>query len=246
MNTDIKECIRRYELRWGVALTLRAALFDMDGVLYDSMPVHERSWLQAAHQNGLRMCAEDVYMMEGQTGSQTINQLVQRTHGRPATPEEIAHIYAQKTALFVQYNRGALIPDVERVLECLAVVTRVLVTGSSQDSLLDKLECNFPGVFSRDRMVTGRDVRHGKPHPEPYLMGVARAGCQPHEAIVIENAPRGVRSAHDAGCFTIAVNTGPLPDEVLWHEGADMVLPDMQSLLVVLPELLNRAIPLRS
>lgn len=239
MNTDIKTRISAYEARSGARFAPRAALLDMDGVLYDSMPIHERSWLEAAHMSGLAMDVADVYMMEGQTGSMTIGLLMQRTHGRDATADEVRTIYELKTRLFTEYNQGALIPDVERVLELLSPLVRVLVTGSSQDSLLGKLEANFPGVFSLERMVTGRDVRYGKPHPEPYLMGMERAGVAPHETIVVENAPRGVRSAHEAGCFTIAVNTGPLPDEVLWGEGADLVLPNMAVLAELLPDLLS-------
>jgi beta-phosphoglucomutase-like phosphatase (HAD superfamily) len=74
-------------------------------------------------------------------------------------------------------------------------------------------------------MVTAFDVKHGKPHPEPYLMGLEKAGVSASEAIVIENAPLGVEAAHAAGIYTIAVNTGPLSPKVLLDAGADIVLP---------------------
>jgi len=76
-------------------------------------------------------------------------------------------------------------------------------------------------------MVTGFDVKLGKPYPEPYLKGLQKAGIKPEEGIVIENAPLGVQSGHAAGIFTIAANTGPLADEVLKNAGADIVLPGM-------------------
>ena len=62
-------------------------------------------------------------------------------------------------------------------------------------------------------------------------MALEKAGLQPDEAIVVENAPLGVRSAKGAGIFTIAVNTGILSDDDLWQAGADVVLPDMEALL---------------
>ena len=74
-------------------------------------------------------------------------------------------------------------------------------------------------------MVTAFDVKHGKPHPEPYLMGLAKAGVSASEAVVIENAPLGVQAAHAAGIYTMAVNTGPLSPKVLLDAGADIVLP---------------------
>ena len=80
-------------------------------------------------------------------------------------------------------------------------------------------------------MVTAYDVKKGKPDPEPYLMALEKAGLQPNEAMVVENAPLGVRSAKGAGIFTVAVNTGILKDEDLWQAGADVVLADMAALL---------------
>lgn len=176
-------------------------------------------------------------MFEGQTGGYTINLLYQRTHGRDATEDERRLVYQMKSDLFARYNEGGCIPDAPRVVEATSSLTRVLVTGSSQPTLLQKVEQAYPQAFTRERMVTGLDVRIGKPDPEPYLMALAKAGVEPWQAIVVENAPRGVRSAHSAGCFTIAVNTGPLKDEVLAREGADIVLPNMAALLDILPEL---------
>ena len=106
----------------------------------------------------------------------------------------------------------------------------LVVTGSGQKSLIDKLNHTYPGRFSSDKMVTAFDVKYGKPNPEPYLMGLQKAGVQAHEAIVIENAPLGVRAGVQAGIFTIAVNTGPLPDEVLLQEGANLLYPSMSAL----------------
>jgi len=83
-----------------------------------------------------------------------------------------------------------------------------------------------------------RDVQHGKPHPEPYLMGLAKAGqLRPWQTFVVENAPLGVRAAVAAGIFTIAVNTGPLDPAVLADEGAALVFPSMTALAEAWPEL---------
>ena len=86
-----------------------------------------------------------------------------------------------------------------------------VVTGSGQRTLLDKLETDFKGLLHHELMVTSFDVKHGKPAPDPYLAGMQKTGVSPWETIVIENAPLGVQAAVAARCFTIAVNTGPLP-----------------------------------
>ena len=86
-------------------------------------------------------------------------------------------------------------------------------------------------------MVTGFDVKRGKPDPEPYLMGLEKAGVKAEEAIVVENAPLGVESAKGAGIFTIAANTGPLEDNILKEAGADIVLPGLQAVAQLLSSL---------
>mgnify|MGYP003619222916 FL=1 len=73
-------------------------------------------------------------------------------------------------------------------------------------------------------------MAEGKTHPAPYLIRVNRAGVQPWESFVVENAPMGVEASVAAGIFTIAVNTGPLPDSVLLGAGADILFPSMADL----------------
>lgn len=106
----------------------------------------------------------------------------------------------------------------------------MVVTGSGQLSLLERLEHNFPGTFHKELMVTAFDVKYGKPNPEPYLMALKKGGLKADEAVVIENAPLGVEAGHKAGIFTIAVNTGPLDGQVLLDSGADLLFPSMQAL----------------
>lgn len=207
----------------------KAVLFDMDGVLFDSMPNHAYAWSHAMTQYGLAMTREEVYMNEGRTGSATINILAQRFWGREATEEEKQLIYEAKSKVFNTCPEAKPMPG---ALETLQAVKEkglkiVLVTGSAQTSLLEKLERSYPGFFHQDLMVTGFDVTLGKPYPEPYLKGLQKAGIKPEEGIVVENAPLGVQAGHAAGIFTIAANTGPLADEVLKNAGADIVLPGM-------------------
>ena len=114
-------------------------------------------------------------------------------------------------------------------------IKRVLVTGSGQSSLLNRLNSDFPGAFSMDMRVTGRDVTKGKPSPEPYLKAMEIAGVKPNECIVIENAPLGVESGHASGAFTVGVNTGPIPEDELRAAGADIVFPSMKAFAEALP-----------
>lgn len=106
-----------------------------------------------------------------------------------------------------------------------------VVTGSGQRPLINRLMKDFGDYLDESHIVTAYDVKHGKPNPDPYLMGLQKAGnLKPWEAIVVENAPLGVKAGVAARIFTIAVNTGPLPDDVLKREGADLVISDMPTL----------------
>ena len=216
---------------------IKAVLFDMDGVLYDSMPFHVKAWSEVATRHGLAFDPGNFYLWEGRTGDSTINLLFNNTFGREASPGELKSLYEEKALLFNRYNDGRVMDGVAGVLEQVKTLglDTLLVTGSGQHSLLGKLETDFPGYFGKDKMVTAFDVQIGKPHAEPYLMGLQKAGVSAPEAFVVENAPLGIQSAKAAGLFTIAVNTGPLPDAILLDAGADLLFPNMSTLAREIP-----------
>ncbi len=205
----------------------------MDGVLFDSMPNHAAAWEEVMGQYGLDFTARDTYLQEGRTGESVITECYLKKYGEKPTKEYIEELYAEKTRLFEQQGAVKAIAGVAEVLQYLHEQGKQIwiVTGSGQLSLFDRLQEFFPNIFVRERMITAFDVKHGKPHPEPYQTAWKRSGVAQEEACVIENAPLGVRSAKAAGLFTIAVNTGILTREDLLREGADLVFDNMQQLL---------------
>ena len=227
------KAIQQYLQKHGFeAFAPKAVLFDMDGVLFDSMPYHARSWAQVCQASGLDMSEEEAYMHEGRTGAATINILARRLWHRDATEQEIEAIYREKCRLFNACPEAPKMPGAEAVLQRVkqAGLTIAVVTGSGQKSLLDRLFSNYPGYFTPEFVISSRDVKHGKPHPEPYLMALERLGLAPWQAVVVENAPLGVQAAVAAQVFTIAVNTGPLQPQVLLDAGADSLFPSMDAL----------------
>lgn len=241
-----KETINNYLQKQGFGeMNLKAVLFDMDGVLFNSMPNHAEAWHKTMAKFGFTLSREEAYMHEGRTGAGTINIVSLRERGYEATEEEIKQIYQAKSELFNQYPLAERMPGALEVLTKIkeAGLTPMVVTGSGQTSLLDRLNKNFPGIFQRELMVTAFDVKYGKPNPEPYLMALKKGGLQPNEAIVVENAPLGVQAGVAAGIFTIAVNTGPLPDEALLGQGANLLfhsMPDFNEHWSLLQEQLKK------
>lgn len=207
------------------------ALIDMDGTLYDSMGNHADAWVMACKEAGFDCTRDEFFLYEGRTGASTINLLALRQWGREATDDEKKKIYRIKTDCFNSLPSVAPMPGASELLSYMKEIgiRRVLVTGSGQSSLIDRLQADFPGAFSKDMMVTSSNVTHGKPHPEPYIRGLEFAGVAPTQAIAVENAPLGVESAAKAGVFTIGLTTGPIPASELYKAGAAVVYPSMKA-----------------
>lgn len=225
--------IKNYLGRHGYgAMNLKAVFFDMDGVLFDSMPWHARTWVEVMTAHGLPFTKEDAYMNEGRTGAGTIDLTMRKYLGRGATEEEIKSIYSEKTGAFCELPEAAPMPGALELVEKMhrdGLMTSV-VTGSAQKSLIDRIEHSYKSLFCHKCMVSAFDVKKGKPAPEPYLMALQKTGTEPWQGMVVENAPLGVEAGSKAGIFTVAVNTGPLADSVLWDAGADIVFSSMQEL----------------
>lgn len=230
---DYKKAIENYkQLHGHNAMQLRAVLFDMDGVLFDSMPFHADAWSRVMTDAGYNFSKEDVYMNEGRTGADTINTASLAQFGRTATQEEIDALCKAKCDIFDTYpptpRMEGAIELVEKVKAC--GLTPMIVTGSGTPTLLNRIQSNFPGLFAEGHVISSFHVKRGKPYPDPYLLALERGGFAPNEVIVVENAPLGVTAGVAAGLFTVAANTGPLKDEVLSQAGANLVFPSIEAL----------------
>ena len=211
----------------------KAVLFDMDGVLYDSMPNHAIAWQESMAKFGIHMTADDAYATEGARGVDTIRMMVRQQLRREIDEAEAQRMYDEKSRIFHSLPEAPIMPGILDLMQQIqaAGILCGIVTGSGQQPLIKRLHKDFSAFVNEDHITTAYDVQHGKPAPDPYLIGLQKAGgLQPYEAIVVENAPLGVRSGHAARIFTIAVNTGPLPNEELIGAGADLIVPTMEEL----------------
>ena len=230
---DYRKSIESYmQLRGHSTMQLRAVLFDMDGVLFDSMPYHADAWSKVMTDAGFNFSREDVYMNEGRTGADTINTASLAQFGKPATQELIETLCKAKCDIFDTYPstprmQGA-IELVQKVKAC--GLTPMIVTGSGTPALLDRVQSNFPGLFDEKHIISSFNVKRGKPFPDPYLLALEKGSFAPNEVIVVENAPLGVTAGVAAELFTVAANTGPLDAKVLTDAGANLVFPSIQAL----------------
>lgn len=233
--------IRKYLEEHGFeTLRPKAVLFDMDGVLYDSMPNHAIAWQESMARFGIQMSADDAYATEGARGIDTIRQMVKRQLRRDISEAEAQHMYDLKTQLFHALPEAPVMPGVLSLMQQIHHdgLQIGVVTGSGQRPLIHRILSDFGAYVDESHITTAYDVQRGKPAPDPYLMGLQKAGnLLPYEAIVVENAPLGIRAGYAARIFTVAVNTGPLANNELIAAGANLIFPNMEDFSRSWPDL---------
>ncbi len=173
-----------------------AFLFDLDGTVADSMPLHYLSWAQAVGEAGGQFPEELFYQLGGVPLPRTVEILNERF----GTAMDPAVVVARKEGLYLgMLDRLTPVTAVLRVMDAwVGRVPFAIVSGSPRASIeatLARLGLGhyFPVV------VGAEDYREGKPAPEPFLMAAARLGVAPERCLVFEDAEAGVQSAVAAG-----------------------------------------------
>lgn len=178
-------------------VTFKAVLFDMDGVLVDSTRAVARVWRRWAEERGFD--PEHVaHIAQGRPSITTIRELLpdsdHEAENRIVEQREIADI-ADTTAC----------PGSTELLALLPSDRWALVTSSTRP--LAEVRLRAAGLAKPKFILTGSDIVHGKPHPEPFLKAAAMVGQDPRDCLVIEDTPAGIRAGKAAGCRVLALRT---------------------------------------
>ena len=142
----MQEAISNYLTKHGFErFEPKAVLFDMDGVLYDSMPNHARAWQQAMAQFDITMTAADAYATEGARGIDTIRMMVKAQQQRDISLEEAQRMYDVKTRLFHEMPEARIFYGVKSLMRKIrrSGMTIGVVTGSGQRPLINRLIDDF-------------------------------------------------------------------------------------------------------
>jgi len=197
---------------------ISAFIFDMDGVITDTMPYHLRAWRSVFAAQGIQTSHEDIYKREGQKGIDSVRELFKEKGGL-YTGIIGQRLLEEKEKIFKRIFKRKFIAGSRGFVKKYKTqgFKLALVTGTSRHEAKKLLPHELWDCF--DVTVCGSDVQNGKPHPEPYLKALAKLNIKPKEAIVFENAPFGIRSAKAAGLTCLALETS-LPASYLKNADA--------------------------
>ena len=224
-----------YQPEWGLR-PIRGVLFDLDGLILDTEVLYSRFWMEACHFYGFPMTYEQSLTMRALDRRKGAAML-EHYFGPSIDYLQTRTKRVELMEAFVDANGVGLKPGIRELLRYLE--EQGIVTAITSSSPIPRIRkyLAFHGLEnSFQKLCSGRDVPNGKPAPDIYLQGAAVLGLRPEECLALEDAPSGIRSAHDAGCFTVMIpdQDQPSPEtKTLLHGKADS-LADVIDLLKAL------------
>ena len=200
----------------GVQIEVSGLLFDMDGVLVSSIGSVERSWRRWASHYGLPN-ADKIEIPHGMRAIEVMAQLkpdIDRAEGLKLIEDmEVADTADLQ-----------VLDGVRKLLENLPAHRWAIVTSATHRLLLSRLEA--AGLPVPERIISGDQVKRGKPDPEPYRRGAELLGVQSQDCLVFEDAPSGVRAGVAAGCRVLGV-LGTHSAEELREAGTNWIVSSL-------------------
>ncbi len=212
---------------------MKAVVFDMDGVLFDTEIVCMKAWMAVAERRGLSGMEEIFNQVIGLNANDS-RLIVLKAYGEdfdyPGFRQEAAEFFQKD----IRENGLPVKPGVPEILEWLkgSGYKVGLASSTRSESVLSHLkQAEMEDYFSV--VVTGDMIEHSKPRPDIYLLACSRLGVEPEQDYAIEDSPNGVRSAHAAGMWTIMVPDMIAPDEEM-RRLSRVILKDMTEVMAYL------------
>lgn len=206
---------------------IKAAIFDMDGLLIDSEPLWRIAEAGSLAAVGVHPRQEEIHNMLGRGIHNYVKFFYHKYPWKGPTPDEVADEITQRLVELVK-EKGTAKPGVEAVLrQCKAKGLKQAVASSSPDYVIQAVLEKLGIAAYFDEVYSGMSEPHGKPHPGVFISVAERLGVSPLDCIVFEDAPSGVLAAKAARMHCIVVPEPEVKDHP-YIQIADEVLDSLE------------------
>ena len=181
----------------------KGAIFDMDGLLFDTELIYQQTWEEIAEERGVELESGFVKAISGTNGQymrQVIEQYYHVSDGR-AIVDACMERMRKKLSAHVPVKKG-----VHEILDFFQKkgIPMAVASSSAAEQIASNLKkAGIEGYFSA--VISGQEVRRGKPQPDIFLRAAERIGCEPGECFVFEDSENGIKAGYAAGCTAIMV-----------------------------------------
>ena len=206
----------------------KAVIWDMDGVIADTAPYHFKAWQEVFQKRGVSFTEEDFRRNFGQRNDTIIRNVL----GKGLSPSQIDTIAGEKEENFRQRVRQHIkpLPGAIKLLKSLREHGFKIALASSAP--IENIRLVTQGLDINNcfhAIVSGREVKEGKPSPQGFLLAAKKLGVAPENCIVVEDAVAGVTAAKRAGMCCLAVtNTHPKTSLI----EADLIVDTLKAVTV--------------
>lgn len=179
-------------------------IFDLDGTLVDTMPLHYRAWNEAMRKVGLQEeLDEELFYSLGGVPTRRVAELIAAHYGLKIDPHAVFH---HKESLFLALQKDAkLIEPVVEIARRMALTHPVAIASGGPRDIVHRM-LQISGLAPLFKVVvTPEDVEHGKPAPDMFLLAAKKIGVPPERCLVFEDAEPGMRAAEAAGMKWVRV-----------------------------------------
>ncbi len=208
---------------------IQGVLFDLDGVLIDTLHFHYLAWKHMFAELGGAVSEHTVLLHEGRN-SREVLPILMKEAGVIIPAEKQEAFIENKRAYYRSIVQVAHYPGAFKVVDALKArgYKIALVTACALKNMQHSLDAERQAHF--DFIVTGDEVPRAKPFADPYLVAARHLQLNPEQCVVVENAPLGIEAARNAGMYCIAIQT-TLGKEYL--SAADCILQNIEELLTL-------------
>jgi len=209
---------------------IKGILFDLDGVLVDSMPFHLKAWQWVFVEKGIDVDIRTLALNEGRRSAE-MAQTISENAGITFNEIEIQDIVAKKRAYYRQIADIKFSPNALETIQQIRQRNKIcaIVTSCNRKSLQTAIPKHKMDFF--DYIITGEDIARGKPEPDPFLAARDKLGLSSQECVVVENAPLGIQAAKAAGMRCIAITSTLNKEDLI---GADFIVDDISNIIPII------------